>query len=521
MSVTPRFFNSLSGQKEPLQTLEPGKVRLYVCGPTVYDDAHLGHARCYITWDVLVRALRFLGYDVRYARNITDVDDKILARARASGEPFSDLAQRYTQRFHEDMAALNVAPPTEEPRATAFIAEMVAGIHALMAAGCAYRAPDGTVYFRTAAKADYGKLCKQPLDDLRQGARVEVTPDKESPLDFALWKPVDTDDPVGWDTPWGRGRPGWHLECSAMNHALFGAQLDIHAGGADLLFPHHENEIAQSEAWTGHAPFARLWLHNGFVNVSGEKMSKSLGNFATVRTLLTQYDANTIRYFLLTNHYRMPVDFTDDALAGARNRMTKIHRALKLACHTLGLCPETLAEQPIAGPAQGDHAPLLKALQAALCDDLNTPQALAVLDEAITALNRCNQPDTAQPEGLHYDLPAIRAQFLEALAIFTHLGFDASLALASERTAEATFTPAVAQALRTIVHELSGDWLAPDATPAQALARILDYRQRARATKNWAQADAIRHHLEALGIRLMDRKDGTMGWEWGVPSSDQ
>ena len=308
---TLRLYNTLPGQTEIFEPLEAEKVRLYVCGPTVYDDAHLGHASCYITWDVLYRFLKFLGYDVTYARNVTDVDDKILKRAAELNVSPHEVARKNYESFTADMAALNCLPPDQEPFATGHIPQMITAIQALIDKNAAYVTPEGTVYFRVSAKDNYGALSKKPLDDLKSGARVEVDPHKESPLDFALWKHVSEEEQAkpdhAYESPWGKGRPGWHIECSAMNHAIFGKQIDIHAGGADLVFPHHENEIAQSECWldlSGKTPndrFAKYWMHNGFVNVSGEKMSKSLGNFSTVKKVLERYDANTIRYFLLTN----------------------------------------------------------------------------------------------------------------------------------------------------------------------------------------------------------------------------
>ncbi len=499
-------YNTLTGRKEPFEPLSPGAVRMYVCGPTVYDEAHLGHARCYITWDVLYRFLRYLGYTVRYARNITDVDDKILNRAKEQNVPFRSISEHYTKLFHEDMATLNVLPPTDEPKATEYIDEMLEGIRTLVDNKTAYISADGSVYFRAGAKADYGKLSKKPLDDLKAGARVEVDPQKESPLDFALWKAIPADDPDGWDAPWARGRPGWHMECSAMNHRIFGDQIDIHTGGADLIFPHHENEIAQSEAWTGKIPFVKYWMHNGFVNVSGEKMSKSLGNFSTIRRVLERYDPNTLRYFLLTNHYRMPVDFSDEALGGAKNRMNKIHRAFRHGCDVLGLHPQVLAEFDVPGHSQAEDYRHLQAFEEQMGDDLNTPQALATLAEAITDLNTA-LAETAE------DLPGIRRHFTEALALFVHLGFNPQRVFDEDR-----LPPDTVAALRTIYNELTGQWLEPGKDPETLLSEIIGMRQQAKATKNWTQADAIRKHLSDIGIRLMDSKDGTT-WELaGVPA---
>lgn len=488
-----KLYNTLSQGEQEFHPLSEGKVKMYVCGPTVYDDAHLGHARCYITWDVVFRFLTFLGYDVTYVRNVTDVDDKILNRAKDLGMTPEAVAEKNYESFQADMQALNVLPPTHEPRATHYIRQMIEAITVLIDKGAAYPTPDGTVYYRTASKADYGKLSKKPLDDLQAGARVEVDPHKESPLDFALWKGVADANETGWDAPWGRGRPGWHIECSAMSRSLLGDQLDIHAGGADLIFPHHENEIAQSEAWTGHTPFVKYWLHNGFVNVSGEKMSKSLGNFATIKTMLARYDANTLRYFLLTHHYRMPVDFNDEALQGAENRTVKIHRTLKEAVELLGLGKAEISQ--LAEPASQKHpeaATLLEKFREAMQSDFNTPQALAVLNELMGHLN------LTDPDSLKSRLAAV-------LEVFGILGFS------TESLFEKPQLPA--DELRTIYNELTGQWLEPDRDPEACLNEIIELRKTAKATKNWPQADAIRKHMTDIGILLKDNKDGTTTWE--------
>jgi cysteinyl-tRNA synthetase len=485
-----KLFNTLSGSVEPFQPLDPAgrHVKLYVCGPTVYDDAHLGHARCYITWDVLYRFLKFLGYDVKYVRNVTDVDDKILNRAAERGETPSVLAERNYISFSQDMQALNVLPPDEEPRATHYIDEMLNGIQALIAKGAAYVSKDGSVYFRVSAKADYGKLSKKPLDDLKSGARVEVDPDKESPLDFALWKAVPLSDANGWESPWpaegenkGWGRPGWHMECSAMNHAVFGDQIDIHAGGADLIFPHHENEIAQSEAWTGHQPFSKYWMHNGFVNVSGSKMSKSLGNFATIKTVLERYDANTIRYFLLTNHYRMPVDFNDESLQAAENWVIKTKRALNEIKSALGLDIAeitTLVAQDAAAlklSRGAEDAANFSALIADMSDDLNTPKALAQCNLILGRLRGGTTNGDAHET------------FGVAVSMLSLLGFDLALFFNED--------------------------LAKADLPIDEIQQLILQRREAKATKNWPQADAIREKLTEMGLKLLDNKDGTTSVE--------
>src|SRR6266699_3987527 len=313
-----QLYNSLTRRKEAFQPLDPERVRLYVCGPTVYDSAHVGNARAVVAFDLLYRVLRheYGAGHVRYVRNITDVEDKIIAAARESGEPIDALTRRTTAIFHEDMAALNNLPPDIEPRATENIPQMIAMIERLIASGHAYAA-EGHVLFRVASYAGYGALSRRSRADMIAGARVEVAPYKEDPGDFVLWKPSTPEQP-GWESPWGRGRPGWHIECSAMSGTLLGETFDIHAGGLDLIFPHHENEIAQSRSAFGHAIMAKYWMHNGFLNISGEKMSKSLGNFFTVHELLDQYPGEAIRLLLLSAHYRQPLDFTHEGLVQSK-----------------------------------------------------------------------------------------------------------------------------------------------------------------------------------------------------------
>ncbi len=520
-----KIFNTLTSRLEVFSPVhaEKNTVAMYVCGPTVYDDAHLGHARCYITWDVLYRFLKFLDYDVTYSRNITDVDDKILNRARANQEEPAALTQRNYESFKADMAALNVLSPDQEPFATHYIPEMIAGVQALLDSGAAYFTPDGSAYFRVSAKADYGKLkfgtqdpalLKKHLDDLKAGARVEVDDGKESPLDFALWKAIPSDDQYGWKAEWkvaGKvrqswGRPGWHLECSAMNHALHGAQIDIHAGGADLIFPHHENEIAQSEAWTGETPFAKYWLHNGFVNVSGEKMSKSLGNFSTVKALLTRYDANAIRHFLLTNGYRMPVDFNDDTLQSAQTWANTRARWLRNAMTALSWAPEQVLVETISSAALMAHfASALETVPAAvnefeklitsLGDDLNSAAALAHLNGALTALKAATPESDGTPEQLTLLEPTFRA----TVSMWQLLGFNLAFAEPEEMLA----LPLAA--IQTIYSAVM-----PEGSDAQRpadvlLVDILERRKQAKREKEWAMADAIRDHFVGLGWQLLDK----------------
>ncbi len=513
-----KLFNTLSGQLESFIPLDPAgkKVKLYVCGPTVYDDAHLGHARCYITWDVLYRFLKFLGYDVKYVRNVTDVDDKILNRAKERDETPAALAERNYESFAADMKALNVLPPDEEPRATQYIGDMLQGIQTLMDKGAAYRTADGSVYFRVSAKADYGKLkfgthdpeaLKKHLEDLKSGARVDVDEEKESPLDFALWKAVPLSDPNGWQSPWpaagadkGWGRPGWHMECSAMNHAVFGAQIDIHAGGADLIFPHHENEIAQSEAWTGHQPFAKYWLHNGFVNVSGEKMSKSLGNFSTIKKLLERYDANTIRYFLLTAGYRKPVDFNEVSLNSAQSGVAEIHESIAEAFKQLRLAQQDIVQfelvpnpslvEQLKESALRDTIVVYESAFKSLSQDLNTAGALGQLNLLKGRLQSYTRQFSEENFQANFtgsertNLEAFQLVLNLLLHLFSTLGFDSHLAFVQK---EISLSPEELGAVKGFVQS----------------------RKTAKAEKNWAEADRLRNEILSQGYQLLDNKDGT------------
>ncbi|MFM7469121.1 MAG: cysteine--tRNA ligase [Vampirovibrionales bacterium] len=523
LALEPQFFNTLSRTLEPLRLKTDGKVNMYVCGPTVYDDAHLGHARCYMTWDVLFRWLCALGYEVTYARNVTDVDDKILKRAVERGVTPQDIAETYHQRFQEDMNALHVLPPTLEPKATEHIDVMHEGIQTLIEKGFAYPTPSGSVYFRVNhwqayCEADthtcchpYGHLSGKTLESLEAGARVEPDPEKEHPLDFALWKSASVQDGVYWRSPWGEaGRPGWHIECSAMNYATFADQLDIHAGGADLMFPHHENEIAQSEAWTGQRPYATLWMHNGFVNVEGEKMSKSLGNFTTVRGLLETFDANTVRYFLLQHHYRMPVDFNEQALTASRTRLSKLAQAL-LPEIDLNTFQVSLKELPLS-------------FLTAMAQDMNTAQALGILNSQLKTLKHLNT---------HEEKIALKTSLLGCLVL---LGFNVSAMatqflgsnVTSDTRLEGTSTgclpdgtyqwvssdpipstwpealwPSIQEALKGLPEGLIS---LEEQQALQDLPSLMRYRQQVRTEKRWEVADALRNVLASSNVKVIDKK---------------
>ena len=454
-----KLHNSYTNQVEEFKPIEENKVKMYVCGPTVYDNAHLGHARCYITWDVLYRYLKFKGYDVTYCRNVTDVDDKILKKAEKEGKTPEEVSQFWYKKFSDSMKALNNLKPDIEPFATKTLGEMIAINKDLINKGFAYEA-NGDVYFRVKKFPKYGYLSKQPIDQLESGARIEVGEQKEDPLDFALWK---KDEKFGYKSPWGVGRPGWHIECSAMSRKHLGKTIDIHAGGADLIFPHHENEIAQSECANG-CKFVNYWLHNGFVTINKEKMSKSLGNFLTIDDLLKNYDANTIRFFILTNHYRMPVEFSDEALQAAANGVKRMLNAKRTPIdETLDL-------------TQFDE---YKEFVDAMDDDLNTSKALAVLFDLTNKANK--------------DVP-YAFTLLHKLA--ETLGFTFAKATLSDDELKAK--------LEEISKELGENYDSMDA--------IIETRKQARADKNWDLADKIRVALDKVGIVLKDSKEGTI-WE--------
>jgi cysteinyl-tRNA synthetase len=454
--VTIYLHNTLTRRKEALQPLKPDHVGMYVCGPTVYDFAHIGNARPVVVFDVLYRLLKLHFKSVTYVRNITDIEDKIIAAAAKNGEPISALTSRTEQAYREDMTALNALPPDHEPRATEHIAGMQRIIETLIEKGHAYVA-DGHVLFSVPSMENYGRLSGHSRDELVAGARVEVAPYKKDPADFVLWKPSTPEQP-GWDSPWGRGRPGWHIECSAMSEAFLGRTFDIHGGGLDLIFPHHENEIAQSECAHGTA-FVRTWMHNGFVIVEGEKMSKSLGNFFTVRDLLAESPGEAIRLTLLSGHYRQPLDFTREALRQSRHALDRLYTALRHAADV----PVKDAEPPFD-------------VVAALEDDLNTPMAISHLHEIATRLNKASSPD---------ERAACKGALLAAGRL---LGL-----LQQEPEAWFRWRPAGSTAL-----------------DEEAIADLIRRRQGARKARNFAEADRIRDELAAEGILLEDGPQGTI-----------
>ncbi len=457
------IYDSLTRRKQPLRPLQPPQVRMYVCGVTVYDLCHVGHARVMVVFDMVSRYLRYRGYEVRYVRNITDIDDKIIRRAGERDEPWEALTARYIEAMHEDAAALGVAPPDQEPRATAHMGEIVAMIERLLAQGFAYRGAGGDVYFEVARFEGYGRLSGRALADLRAGARVEVAADKRDPLDFVLWKAAKPGEPA-WESPWGPGRPGWHIECSAMSTHCLGAHFDIHGGGMDLKFPHHENEIAQSEAATAE-PFANLWMHNGFVQIDQEKMAKSTGNFVTIRDALAQYPGEVLRYLMLASHYRSPLQYSPAQLQEAGQALERLYGALR--------------ELPDASPTadiveEAEDVEWRARFEAAMDDDFNTPLALSVLFDLARQINRDRQVDAPAASR--------RAQLLRRLA--APLGLLQQDALAA----------------------LQGEWSEGD---RQAIEAMVEARRAARARRDWAEADRLRDALAAQGVELEDAGEGT------------
>jgi len=448
--------------KQDFVPIEPGRVRMYVCGMTVYDYCHLGHARVLVVFDMVARWLRASAYQVTYVRNITDIDDKIIRRAQENGESLRTLTDRFIAAMHEDADALGVQRPDHEPRATEFVPHMLDMIGTLEKNGYAYVADNHDVCFHVRKFENYGKLSGKSLEDLRAGERVDVAGGKQDPLDFVLWKRGKSDEPdeARWNSPWGDGRPGWHIECSAMSSQLLGEHFDIHGGGQDLQFPHHENEIAQSEGAHGH-PFVNYWMHNGFVRVDDEKMSKSLGNFFTIREVLKAYDAEVVRFFILRAHYRSPLNYSDTHLDDARSALTRLYTALKVA-------PQSAGEDLIIDWAQ-PHAARYKV---ALDDDFNTPEALAVLFDLAAEVNRTQD--------------ASLANLLR--------GLGGVMGLLQRPPIE--FLQAV---------PLSGAGIAE----AEINQRISD-RAAAKKARNFAEADRIRADLLAAGIILEDTPQGTL-----------
>ncbi|MGQ9832753.1 MAG: cysteine--tRNA ligase [Candidatus Villigracilaceae bacterium] len=462
------IYNTLTRKKEEFKTIEPGKVRMYVCGVTVYSDAHVGHAMSALVFDIIRRYLMYRGYEVRFVMNFTDVDDKIIARANQIGEDPHQLAQRYINRYTRNLEALNVLPATANPRATQTMDKIIAMVQGLIEKGYAYAPGNGDVYFRVTRFAEYGKLSGRRLNEMQAGARIEIGEQKEHPMDFALWKAAKPGEPA-WDSPWGKGRPGWHIECSAMNLAELGEQIDIHGGGNDLIFPHHENEIAQSEAYTG-KPFARYWMHNGMLQLGGEKMSKSLGNLITIDEFLTRHDPDTMRMLVLSSSYRAPLAFTDEALDSAEKAIERLKSGLRPAHPSGGgLSPE--AASALLAQAEATRQAFINAMD----DDFNTAGALAAIFELVKAIN------IARDQG------ATEEQIRPAQATLRQLTDVLGLRLTEK---------------------------AGSGNAEKFIELLVEVRSEIRKQKLWALSDLIRDRLKELGVTLEDSKDGT-NWHWG------
>lgn len=463
-----RIYNTLSRKKEDFQTLEPGKVRMYVCGVTVYNDAHVGHAMSALVFDIIRRYLEYRGYNVRHVMNYTDVDDKIINRANQLGEDPLKLSQRYIEDYARDLASLNVLPATSNPQVSKTMPLIIQFIEGLIQKEHAYAASNGDVYFRVTSDDDYGKLSGRKLDDMQAGARIEVGEAKDHPMDFALWKTAKPGE-ISWDSPWGKGRPGWHIECSAMNLAELGEQIDIHGGGNDLIFPHHENEIAQSESYTG-KEFSHYWIHNGMLQLGGEKMSKSLGNIVNIKEFLLKRDADVMRMLVLNGTYRAPLMFNEETLDAAQKNVERLKSGLRPAAPSpSGLVPE--AASALVSASESSKANFISAMD----DDFNTAGALAALFELIKAIN------TAR------DNHASDAQLVPAQNLLRELTGVLGLRM-QDKTG-------------------SGD--------ADAFIHLLiEVRAEVRKQKLWATSDLIRDRLKELGVTIEDGKEGTK-WRWG------
>jgi cysteinyl-tRNA synthetase len=466
-----KIYNTLTRDKQTFTPTQAGKVRMYVCGMTVYDFCHLGHARVMVVFDMVSRWFRASGYDVTYVRNITDIDDKIINRANENKESIGELTQRFIDAMDEDSAKLGIIRPDIEPRATTHIDGMITMIAKLIEKGHAYQAANGDVFYKVRSFNDYGKLSGKSLDDLRAGERVEVDSSKQDPMDFVLWKSVKPNEP-NWDSPWGKGRPGWHIECSVMSAQHLGQHFDIHGGGQDLQFPHHENEIAQSEAAHG-CVMANTWMHNGFVRVDDEKMSKSLGNFFTIREVLKKYDAEVVRFFILRAHYRSPLNYSDKHLDDAKASLTRLYTALRgveVTTHTIDW-----------------NQPQAARFKDAMDDDFNTPEAMAVLFDLA---NEVNKDKSVEVASLLKNLGAVVGllqrdanEFLQGITSVTGTGI----------TSQAQSTHAVGSFTHT----------------NKSIELMIEQRSASKKAKNFAEADRIRKELADGGIILEDTPQGT------------
>lgn len=461
-----KIYNSLSQQKEVLSPIVPGKVGLYLCGITVYDLCHIGHARSGMTFDIVVRYLRWLGYDVNFVRNITDVDDKIIKRANERGEDSAELSQKFIDVMHEDEAKLGMLRPDHEPRATVFMPEIIEMIENLISKQFAYVADNGDVCFEVRKFQGYGKLSKRNIDELRSGERVEIAEGKKDPLDFVLWKLAKPGEP-SWESPWGAGRPGWHIECSAMSNSCLGANFDIHGGGLDLKFPHHENEIAQSEAANGKT-FANIWMHNGLLQINKEKMSKSLGNFLTIQDVLKKHAPETVRFFILGCHYRKPLNYSEEMLEQAKRSLETLYIALR----DIELKDIDFDDQE-AAHYSSEYTQKFKAV---MNDDFNTPEALAICFEMAKEINLAKKTHPEKAKQIAVELKYL-AQALGVLNL----------------------TP----------EEFLKGSVGDDEVDVAKIENLIAQRNQARAEKNWGLSDQVRDELSAMGIVLEDGASGT------------
>jgi cysteinyl-tRNA synthetase len=486
-----RIYNSQTRQKEPFLPLAPPRVGIYVCGPTVYDSCHIGHARSFIAFDVMVRYLRIKGFQVTYVRNFTDIDDKIIARARETGLTPVDLAEKYIEEFGTDMRALGVLPPDFEPRATLHIPEIIGLVQKLIDRGLAY-VVGGDVFFAVEKFQPYGSLSNRTLEEMQAGVRIEVDPHKHHPMDFALWKSGKAGEPV-WDSPWGPGRPGWHIECSAMSSRYLGDTFDIHGGGKDLIFPHHENELAQSMAVTT-KPLARYWVHGGFVTIQGEKMSKSLGNFVTIQELLGRYHPEAIRLLLLSRHYRSPLDYSDQVMQEAQSGLRRFYTLLKDLEHPEDRL-QNKGKEPLTEDRGKETAELLKKfevrLEEAMEDDFNTAQTIGHLYELARELNRLM--DTIRPR----DLSALAASFQPGAELFRQYGQILGILT----------LPA-----KEFLKQEQARLLQLMGLETEEVDRLVQERNQARINKDWVQADSLRDQLKSMNIALKDTAEGTI-WQ--------
>ena len=472
-----KIYNTLKKKKETFKPIRPGRVGIYVCGPTVYDASHIGHARSVVVFDVIVRYLSALGLEVTYIRNFTDVDDKIINRAEELGISTGELSERYIKEFYEDMDALKVKRATVEPKATEYIKEIIGVVERLISRGHAYEA-GGDVFYAIETFEDYGKLSGRRLEEMQAGARVEVDERKRNPFDFVLWKRAKPGEPM-WDSPWGKGRPGWHIECSAMSTHFLGHHFDIHGGGKDLIFPHHENEIAQSEGAFGEQ-FVNVWIHNGFVNINQEKMSKSLGNYLMIKDILKEHHPEAVRLFLLSNHYRSPVDFTDQAMVEAEAGLEKVYALLHRVSEHL--------DGSERGDKKQEPGPLWASFCQAMDDDFNTARGIGLVFETVRKLNRLmDGTDGKVGEDDQAKLVSMRSDLMRIGGVLGILTETAS----------------------QFFEHKKADVLLRKGIDIAVVERLIGERARARREKDWAAADRIRDELFAMGILIEDRAKET------------